>query len=256
MLAALGGLAAPWPLELVLGAWTICAAASLGFVAPVWSNYARPMRGRFVYWYGTILRRSPRWLLIALAPRFLESGVRIVPGAMIGEVEVGRFVFLATLAGIGPIAVRAMVEPYYFAAMLDASTGAVARRRFAAATLALIALGALASVIGWWAATALGGKDLGPGSLPTLLALVLAATATSLAQIAHYGLYAQHRDADILAASVATLLAGMPLVVVLTATHGTFGTAVGAALSAMLLLALKGWKTMRQSPARARFQTW
>jgi len=255
-LGALGGLDAWWSLEVVLSAWAVCGAAALAMLAPVRARYARPLPGSFSGWYGTILRRAPRWVVIALAPRFLESGVRIVPGAMLGEAEVGRFVFLATLAGIGPIAVRAVVEPYYFAAMLDPATGRAARQGFARATLGVIALGTLASVGGWWAATGPGGKDLGDNSLPTLFALVAAAIATSLAQVAHYGLYAGQRDAEIFSASLATLLAGVPLVAVLTAVHGTLGTAIGTALAAVLLLVLKSRRAAMPPPARARFQTW
>ncbi len=239
LLAVAGLMPGPWPLEWVLAAWIACATASLGLLTPVARRYAGWADRPFWPWYRDRLRLAPRWLAIALAPRFLESGVRLVPGLVIDDAAAGRFILLATLAGIGAIAVRSVIEPFYFAAMLDPRTGTAARRRFARTTGVMLALGALASGLGWWALPALGGRDLGPDSGATLMLLVVAAGATSLAQVAHFRLYAQHRDRDILRASLIALLFGLPAVTGLTLLWQTPGTALGAALGALVFLALK-----------------
>lgn len=251
LLGLLDILPGPWAPELVLAAWVVSGLASLGLIAPVWRRYAAAPYGAFGRWYGAVLRGAPKWILIALAPRFLESGVRVIPGAVIDEAAAGRFVFLATLAGIGAIGVRSVIEPFFFTAMLEPRTGAAARRRFAKATVAMLGLGAVASGLGWWMVTGPGGKDLGPDSGPTLALLMVAAAAASLAQVAHYQLYAAHRDGAIFRASVTTLVIGVPLVLALTLGAGPLGTAFGAALTATLLLVLKAWLAGRCTPAHA-----
>jgi hypothetical protein len=243
LLGLAGLLAAPWKLEWVLLAWLVSDIAALAFLAPVWRRYGAPMSAGFWTWYRVLLRGAPRWVIIALAPRFLESGVRVVPGFAIDEAAAGRFVFLATLAAIGSIGLRSVIEPFFFARMLDPEEGAGARRQFARATAALVALGALASALGWGLATRSGGKELGEASGLILTLLVLAGAAVSFSQIAHYRLYAGQHDGAIFRISLITLLIGIPLVFALTFAAGMTGTALGAALTALLFLALKLWRS-------------
>jgi|GEM_PF-5743469 hypothetical protein len=248
VLTVAGIIGAPWPLDAVLASWLVSSVLALTFLAPIWAPYWQPMPAAFWSWYRMILAAAPRWIVVALTMRFLESGVRMVPGFMIDEVAAGHFVFLATLAGFGGIGMKAVVEPFFFARMVRPDTGKAARRRFGQLTLVVNAAGAVVSAVGFWATTTFGGRALGSEEAMVLGLLIVASTTTSFAQIPHFKLYAAHRDNDILATSLATFIVSVPLVFGLTYGFGLVGTSLGAAISGGVLL---GAKALRAKQIRA-----
>ena len=228
-----------WKLEWVLLSWLGFSTLALLFAAPIFKNYFAQIDTGFSTWMFHNLKHSPKWILIALAPRFLENGIRIVPGFVIDEKSAGQFIFLATLASIGGIGVKTIIEPFFFSQMLNKTIGKSAQNSFGNITRAVLLFSTLISYFGWYLATKIGEKDLGSHSGLILTILIFAFAMTSLAQVEHYRLYANHRDLQIIKASSMTLVIGLPAVVLLTMYAGMAGTAIGAALTAIILFVSK-----------------
>jgi hypothetical protein len=144
LLRLAGVLKGNWPIEQVLAAWLVFSFVAMAFTIPILPRYLCRAPAGFRAWFIGILRSAPPWVVIALSARFIESGTRMVPGFLIDEAAAGRFVFLASIASLGAVAMKSAIEPLYFTRMIVAEEGSRARRQFALVNLAV--LGAFAAV--------------------------------------------------------------------------------------------------------------
>lgn len=247
LLGVLGVLPDLWEVEWVLMAWLISGACAALFVWPVSHAYLGPLQRPFWPWMRDVARVSPKWLAIALNTRYFEGGVRLLPAFIIGEAAAGNFTFLTTLASVGIIAMRSVVEPFWFTRLIHSKTGAGARATFRKITLAVLTLAALATFAGWWVIETYTDKEFLPYDSLILVQMLIALALVSLSQVPHYALYAQDREDLILWAALVSLSAGLGLGVWLTLSYGLVGTAAGTLVGAILNYGLKAEMARRIS---------
>lgn len=239
--AAIGFYPAPWSVEHVLLAWLLSSAASLLCIAPAIAAYYGSLPPGFGRWLTILLRGSPKWVIIALCSRFLESGLRMVPGFVIDEAAAGRFVFISTLAATGGIAIRSVIEPIYFTRMITPDQSSEARREFGRITAAGLIGSAVGVAAVWHALPWLSGKENSGRETIVLVLMLASSSLLCLAQVPHFKLYAENRDREVLIISAWVLAGSIPLVLGLTLTYGILGSAIGAvACSAVFAI----WKAL------------
>ena len=229
----------PWPLEWVLGVWLASSLAGVFFALPFLTRYISRPSYRFKTWYTQALQRAPRWVTIAMCGRFLENGVRIVPGLLVGEEEAGRFIFFATLASVGATGLKTAIEPFFYVQLVQPPDPTEARHKFAMVSMIWLVIGAVVSVASLWVLEYFNQREIFAEDRVLLGYLILGASALALSQVPHFGLFAARKDDAILWTSAATLAVSVALSFLLTMTWGTLGTAASVLVGALLLGGLK-----------------
>ena len=239
--ASLLGLAGPswWTIDVVLTAWLLSSIAGSLLIFPVLRPYRDRAKARFHRWFVDLSGQIPRWILIALCYRFLETGVRLVPGILIDERAAGRFVLLATLAGIGSTGVKAVLEPFWFVRLIQPGDDGRARREFGRMTIAWLSAATVGAALFLVFLGSTGRIPLDDTDFVVFAILLVSSSCLSLSQVPHYALYARDRDTIIQHISLASLLIGLAATTVGTIFFGLIGTACGAAAGCASLLFLK-----------------
>lgn len=237
-----------WSIEFVLGSWLACSLLGSICLAAVGRPYAARAVTGFVGWLRDLGPQIPRWIVIALCYRFLETGMRLVPGILIDEKAAGRFILLSTLASIGSTGVKAALEPFWFVRLIRSDSGAAARREFMFVTIGWLAAAAIVSTAALLGMEAWGRVRLDMLDWLTFGLLIVSASCLSLSQIPHFALYAAEHDAAIQNISIAVLMIGIIATVAGTEWFGFAGAAGGAAAGTASLLLAKGIASARLSP--------
>lgn len=237
-----------WSIEAILTGWLACSVLGSLFLFAVGRPYFKRYSASFTRWFVTLGPRIPRWIVIALCYRFLETGMRLVPGFLISEQVAGRFVLLSTLASIGATGVKAALEPFWFVRLIRPESGATARREFMFVTLAWLVVAVLLSTGALIVMQSMHRVHLTEVDWVSFALLSVAAGFLSLSQIPHFALYAAERDATIQNISVAVLLVSVVAAVGGTALFGLIGTALGVAAGTGTLLLAKALASARLQP--------
>lgn len=224
-----------WSLDLVLIAWLTGAVASLG-PALLLASRAR-LRvidpGRTC---SLLLRCVPTvlpWITATGAWRTIEVGGRFFVAHFHSEAASGRFMLLATMASIGSVAFRGVIEPTWFRRLTASEKGAL--RQFTQLTIVFVVLGAVATVVCASAYVRMTGIMFEAGDWYTLSILLAAYAALGLSQIAHFALYSHHHDRSILLASLGAMFILILSSVILVPRMSLLGSAVATLLSAIAL---------------------
>jgi nitrate reductase NapE component len=240
LLALLGLVPRHWSAEAILLSWFLCSTAGCLFLVQVAHAYAVRTESGFAPWLKVLSREVPRWMLIGLSWRFLETGIRIVPGVLIDEKAGGHFVFFATIASIGSTGLKAAIEPFWFVRMIGAAEGAKARREYALITLLWLLLAMILSVAIVYGSARFGGRAVTHADIGAFALLLLAYGALALSQIPHFALYAADADRAIERVSLLALLAGLAVCIWGTLALGLIGAAAGSLVGSLVLLLGKG----------------
>ncbi|WP_336963535.1 hypothetical protein [Sphingobium aquiterrae] len=233
-----------WSAETVLLCWLVCSVAGSLFLLEVGGRYVARVDSAFRDWALALVRQVPRWVLIGISWRFLETGVRIVPGVMIDEKATGHFVFFATLASIGSTGLKAAIEPFWFVRMIRGESGRRARREYAGITVVWLLVAALLSAGIVYGSARFGGRAVTHGDIAIFALLVASCACLALSQIPHFTLYAMEADQLIERVSVLALIVGLIACPFGTYAFGLVGTAVGALIGSFVLLMGKALAAM------------
>jgi O-antigen/teichoic acid export membrane protein len=237
-----------WTIEIVLASWLMCSTLGCLFLFSVGRPYFMRAVTPFFPWFSYLSSQIPRWIIIALCYRFLESGMRMIPGIIISESAAGRFALLSTLASIGSTGIKAALEPFWFVRLIRADTGAEARKEFARVTLGFLMLAAIASTGALAIMNFTGKLVLHESDWVVFAVLVAGSWSLALSQIPHFALFAAEEDQAIQNSSIAVLLLTAPVAFVATALYGLMGTAIAVTFGSAGLLVCKMLATRHINP--------
>lgn len=240
-LAALAGIMPSnwWTIEFVLEGWLACSVIGSAFLLIVGAPYFAKRMAGFRSWFVRLSPQIPRWIVIALCYRFLETGMRLVPGILINEQAAGRLVLLSTLASIGSTGLKAALEPFWFVRLIRQDSGAAARREFMLVTIGWLAAAAIASTAALIIMQAMHRITLSETDWISFALLVVGSSFLSMSQIPHFALYAADRDRTIQNISIMILGISVVSTVLGTLFLGMPGTALGVAVGAGALFIAK-----------------
>jgi O-antigen/teichoic acid export membrane protein len=247
ILSFAGVLTFQWSQSLVLTTWLLCSILGLACGLPLVRLYtaARVERRDMQNMYGKLLRASVIWVAVIFAWRALENGGRLVVAYFLGDAPSGRFTLLATIASLGLVAVKGILEPMYFPKIIGAD-GEKELRRFTQATMVLLVGSVAGTVIMGQVYNLAVSQRLIVGVEWSVLAVLVAAFSTMcVSQIWHFALYRNGRDYAILWSNVAGGGIGIAAAVGLTKPFGMLGTAWGLMLGAGLMC-LSKWRLSRK----------
>jgi hypothetical protein len=225
-----------WSAEMILLCWFACSAGGCLFLLEVSQRYTARLQGPLGDWASALMRQVPRWVVIGIAWRFLETGVRIVPGVMIDEKATGHFIFFATLASIGSTGLKAAIEPFWFVRMIRGESGRQARREYAFITCMWLLPASLLSAAIVYGSMRFGGRIVTPADVVMFALLIASCGCLALSQIPHFALYAQEADQAIERVSALAMLVGLIACPLGTYAFGLVGTAMGALTGSVVLL--------------------
>lgn len=236
-----------WSESLVLSAWLACSVAGLLCWIPIASNYLRPQIDfpRFKRTLMEVLRLSVVWIVVVVSWRAMENGGRLITAYAFDDALSGRFTLLATIASFGLVGVKGILEPMFFAKMLQ-SDGEAQIRQFAKATALLVSGTALGSIVmGLLYNVVVPDRPITLQEWPVLLALIAAFDIMTISQVWHFRLYRAGWDRQILWSSIAGGGGAMLLAAGLTTRFGMQGTAFSILFGAVVMAACK-WLSSRR----------
>lgn len=239
ILSFVGILPRPWSIEFVLGSWLVSSVLGGLFLRAAAQQYFGRSDQPMKHWIAGMARQIPSWVAIAIAWRFLETGVRIVPGVLIDENASGQFAFYATLASIGSTGLKAVVEPFWFVRLLQPETATAARRSFALITLGWLAFAGILSSFLLLGLEIMGARQVGAEDWLLFAILLGSCFGLAMSQIPHFALYSAEQDRSILQVSIVALIVGIVASVLLTLAWGLPGTAFGTMIGTVTLAAGK-----------------
>jgi O-antigen/teichoic acid export membrane protein len=236
-----------WSEFLVLSVWLACSIAGLLCWIPIASDYLRPRIDlpSFKITLVKLLRLSVVWIVVVVSWRCMENGGRLITAYLFNDELSGRFTLLATIASFGLVGVKGILEPMFFARMLQPD-GDAEIRRFRKATAILVVVTAMGSVVMAVLYNLVASKNpITSQEWAALLVLIVAFDIMTISQVWHFRLYRSGRDRHILWSSIAGGVAAVLLGFVLTRPFGLQGAAFSILVGAVILAACK-WRSSCQ----------
>jgi O-antigen/teichoic acid export membrane protein len=145
---------------------------------------------------------------------------------------------LSTIASLGLVSAKGVLEPMYFPRLIGAD-GERELRRYASSLRWLVTVSAAGSVAMAVVYNAFGRRDIVGSDWAVLVAVIGGTSALALSQIPHFTLYRLGYDRQILWCNVAAGVSGLVAASILTATEGMVGTGIGLAIGSVVLFATK-----------------
>ena len=221
-------------IELVLGAWLICSISGILYVIYVTTYIRKVSFGGFIDYYWSILVSSGGWLVIALSTRMLDAGARFFPAILNGEVEAARFALVSTLASVGYVATKSIIEPRYVR-VLSVCIDIFALRSFNRAVLLVSFLSGIAGFCVLYFMVPFSKLAIDALMYWTYLAAWASFTMLSLACVPFYKIYASRQDRINTRIGSEVLLFSVLCVGFCTWRFGILGCGVACMISSALL---------------------